>query len=1300
MNLKNLIPFLGLLFIIKINSSQAQINSSPKTFCNPLNLSYRFMADAIDAREAADPVIVLYKNDYYLFASRSGGYWTSPDLRNWSFIIPDGLDIESYAPALVVMRDTLFYLPGGVGQIYKSADPKSGIWTKGPTLKSYGDPCLFSDDDSKLYVSYGVSNVNPISIIQLDPVSFKEIGSKIDVVYPLANIHGWERRGDDNLLDESPWIEGSWLIKNNGKYYLHYAGPGTEFKTYSDGICTADSPMGPYTYAPYSPIDFKPSGFINGAGHGCTFKDKSGNWWHIGTMTISVKHMFERRLDLYPVSFDSDGNIHCNTYLGDYPMYLPGEKSDPVSESFAGMMLLSNKKYVAASSSLADHPVSLASDEDARTYWAAQTGGPDEWLMMDLGGICSVEAIQVNFAEHNTNPDLVRGRVNAVYEQYILQTSTDGMNWTVLADKSNNMTDVPHDYLELTSPVNTRYLKLINVHTPGNGNFAVRDLRVFGNMAQSVFTTVSDFTVTRATDDRNAVVRWTPVANADGYVVSFGVAADKLYNSYVVYDTDSLAMQCLNHGVEYFFGVQAFDNGTEIYKPVGELRSFQSGDWSDLNTWAESDGTDWIHPASSLPSGSIRPVTIREMDSVRVSGSETANQLTVAAGGILIVEQGATLTVKNGIETDLLVEGTIENYGTIVTEDGASLNFEGNGFYVHHMDGGTIPPASWRPNSSVWLHDIKNTVPNGINQNFYNFTWGCSAQATNLNLNWTGITIGGDFSLVSTGSSLLSLCDPEENSESVVNIKGKIIQYDGRLSSNNSSTAGTVTLNCFGNIEVTGGNFSVCRGNQGGTGTTRWNLYGNVSLSNASTQNSNPEGASFVFAKEGGSQSLTIADDVSYGSGGFPVEVADGASLDMGTGTLGGDGSFRLNAGATLITGLSSGIEGAIANTGTTVFSKKANFGFNGLTAQSTGSLLPDTVAGIRIYNAAGVKLSGSVVVNGSLELASGTVTLNGKKLVYGSSASLVYNGTVAQTSSDSELPATGGPSKIIVSNPKGLTLHASREVEDLELGYKLITGANTLTVETISSIGQGIYVNTSGGGSLAFKSVGSETVYFPIGTTNLSPVWISNAGTQDRVGAGVVIDNNPSPFGAKVKLKWTLDEDTPGGGNYTLKFGWLPTSEEAGFKKDRPGNSKIFKLSDSTETGTGDYSYQFVNSPLTVSRGGIDELGTFGVGIFGWPTGIKNSKGGANNGFGLSQNFPNPVNTSTTISFQVPYRSFVSLKIYNMLGEEMAELAGSEYLPGTHSVLADLSGLPHGMYYYTLRANDQADTRKMILIK
>ncbi|MFH1198188.1 MAG: family 43 glycosylhydrolase [bacterium] len=557
-----------ILLALSLSNIDAQQSDNPTTFCNPLNLSYRFMSDAVDAREAADPVIVLFKDNYYLFASRSGGYWTSPDLRTWTFIVPTGMNsiIEVYAPGIIEMRDSLFYVGSNFTQIYKTADPIAGVWEKSKyTVKNYGDPALFLDDDGKLYMYYGLSNAAPTSVVELDPMTFKEIGSSVNIVTANAANHGWERRGDDNLLDEKPWIEGSWMVKHNNKYHLHYAGPGTEFKTYADGIYVADSPKGPFTYADYSPFAFKPTGFICGAGHGCTFKAKDGNYWRIGTMTISVKHMFERRLGLFPVAFDADGNIHCNTEFGDWPQYLPGEIQDQAENNFAGLLLLSHKKYAEASTLLGEHTIDQAIDEEARTYWSAKSGNPGEWYMVDLGVTCTVKAIQVNFAEEGTTPSLVRGRTNPIYEQYKIEVSNDKENWNLIIDKSGNTADVPHDYFELAQSVDARYVRIINVFTPGEGKFALREFRVFGNTAiETEFWNVTDFTVQRDEDGRNALIKW-QTGNADGCIVRYGIAADKLYNNYMVYDADSIWIHSLNKGVEYFFEVEAFESGTEYY---------------------------------------------------------------------------------------------------------------------------------------------------------------------------------------------------------------------------------------------------------------------------------------------------------------------------------------------------------------------------------------------------------------------------------------------------------------------------------------------------------------------------------------------------------------------------------------------------------------------------------------------------------------------------------------------------------------------------------------------------------------
>ncbi len=153
-----------------------------------------------------------------------------------------------------------------------------------------------------MYLYWGCSNENPIYGVELDyKNNFSFIGEPKELIHANPSEHGWEVPGDYNTRKETnPWIEGAWINKYKDKYYLQYSGPGTEFKSYSDGVYIADNPLGPYTIQQHNPFAYKPEGFAAGAGHGSTFKDKSGNYWHIGTATISIKHMFERRLMLFP----------------------------------------------------------------------------------------------------------------------------------------------------------------------------------------------------------------------------------------------------------------------------------------------------------------------------------------------------------------------------------------------------------------------------------------------------------------------------------------------------------------------------------------------------------------------------------------------------------------------------------------------------------------------------------------------------------------------------------------------------------------------------------------------------------------------------------------------------------------------------------------------------------------------------------------------------------------------------------------------------------------------------------------
>ena len=85
---------------------------------------------------------------------------------------------------------------------------------------------------------------------------------------------------------------------------------------------------------------------------------------------------------------------------------------------------------------------------------------------------------------------------------------------------------------------------------------------------------------------------------------------------------------------------------------------------------------------------------------------------------------------------------------------------------------------------------------------------------------------------------------------------------------------------------------------------------------------------------------------------------------------------------------------------------------------------------------------------------------------------------------------------------------------------------------------------------------------------------------------------------------------------------------------------------------------------------------------------------------FRLDQNYPNPFNPTTIIDFQLPNANYVNLKIYNVLGEEIATLVNEVRQPGSYEVRWDASGVPSGVYYYRLTISTSSEVKKMVLIR
>lgn len=572
------------------------------TFCNPLDLSYEYRVyegdkdgNSLICLEAADPVVVAFEQEYYLFSSVTNGYWVSEDLANWSFIFCDNTmlpNICSYAPAVMVMDGAIYFHQGLHDKnLYRNKTPKNPHTWELVTDNCYlgHDPFLYYDEvEDRVWASFGCGpgETEYIKVVELDRHTLEPMEQIHECIHYDPAHRGWERCFDNHTGVGGGWTEGSQILRHGNKWYLIYSGFSLH-KGYANGVYISDSPTGPYEYAPNNPISHKNTGFVGGAGHGCLFGDRNGNWWNVTCASVYVSHMFERRINLFPAGFDEDGYLYVNTALGDYPIALPRGTRDhrtltppymllskgcPVTVSSIETAMPEHPSYGGAVTetevpeSRYDHSPRYIVDEDIRTLWAADSRASDQWAMVDLGTNCTVNAIQLNIPTYN----LLTTALSEKYHAYRIEISQDGTSWKTLAETETTEVFSPHAYYEVEGY--GRYVKVTFRHVAGNGFAALSGLRIFGSREEDKPASISDITVIRDPDDlRNATVCWDPAERAEGYIVRYGISSDKLYNQYQVYGT-SAEIRTLTVGIEYWFRIDSFNaQGITVGKRVKQI---------------------------------------------------------------------------------------------------------------------------------------------------------------------------------------------------------------------------------------------------------------------------------------------------------------------------------------------------------------------------------------------------------------------------------------------------------------------------------------------------------------------------------------------------------------------------------------------------------------------------------------------------------------------------------------------------------------------------------------------------------
>lgn len=602
-----------------------------KFFCNPINVPYRysFKKDPRDNyrmtvnREAADPSLVLFQGKYYLFASMSGSVWISDDLANWeSAALPENMPVYDYAPDVCVVGDWLYFTASNRGvpcSFYRTQDPVRGPYEEIKGSFDYWDPHLFEDEDGRLYFYWGCANATPIWGVELDRKTMQPIGERKELIWGNPYQNGYERFGEDHCenprteeeierlfadflarckenaaeIPETnqamlratfagmPYIEGAWITKHKGRYYLQYACPGAELNVYADAVYTSEHPLGPFTLAMNNPYSYKPGGFLPGAGHGSTLQDRDGSWWHTATMRISVNHVFERRVGLWPAGFDKDGELFCNQRYGDWPVNLENLRRDPWADP--EWMLLSYGKAASAFSHTEGKGPENAVDENVQTWWQAAAPAPGQWLCVDLGEAMTVNAVQINFSDDPAakipcpgelvpGPDMERYIDMApLRTRWLLEGSLDGIAWTALEDKRAAETDLSHDLVVKEEGIIVRYVRLVIDEVPYGVAPCVSGLRVFGKgngnkpeMAQATLKRLNDL---------DFAVSVEQTKHALGYNILWGHSPDKLYHSYLVMGNrvEEKHIGALVKGQDYYVRVDAFNENGITHGMVWKL---------------------------------------------------------------------------------------------------------------------------------------------------------------------------------------------------------------------------------------------------------------------------------------------------------------------------------------------------------------------------------------------------------------------------------------------------------------------------------------------------------------------------------------------------------------------------------------------------------------------------------------------------------------------------------------------------------------------------------------------------------
>ncbi len=603
-----------------------------------------------------------------------------------------------------------------------------------------------------------------------------------------------------------------------------------------------------------------------------------------------------------------------------------------------------------------------------------------------------------------------------------------------------------------------------------------------------------------------------------------------------------------------------------------------------------------------------------------------------------------TITLQNtdsvDVDAAVTITGTLKSTGGKVGNSASTLTFGSGGTYEHAINGGSIPLATWGTGSTLLITGVTGNAPSNGNQNFYNLTWNCPGQTAGLNLGMANNTIGGNVRVIA--------CTTTPTTS---------VSAAFRLTAGNAPAVGVNVITIKGTVIVDSLGVFTASGSGSPTDTivvrcdSSFTSRGAFNLANGSGATCNWEvkgDVRILGGVFGTHSSTTLPDSLIFAGTKTQIFAKAGSVTSLGNVRFG----FRPGSMVSLDTN----------------------------TVGTSGGSYVFVDSGATIYTGHRMGMEGNFPVGG-------TVTIN-------PGAAVVYMGKTAQ--SDSLLPAA--IRKLSVLNTAGFTLLQSTTVAGM-LGLNagpLLTGADTLTLGPAAGVALATgYVD----GTLQRQFTSAGSLQFDVGTSGgYAPVFTSVTGGPGSLTVKAVHGSHASIFDSTKALRsyWTLGADAVTGATLIFQY---PQADVRGNEakygawKYSGSGTNWTALTCTVDTAKNRVTVSNVTSfsDWTVGESNSSTLVT-GVGAPA-PETIPSS-------FFVAQNYPNPFNPSTTITFGLPADNYVTVKVYNLLGQEITTLLAGQQRAGIHTLRFDASRLTSGMYLYRVQAGAFSDVRRMLLLK